>query len=261
MGPSILFCPADRPDRYAKALERADTVIIDLEDAVGEDRKAAARQALVDTSLDPQRVIVRINGYDTNHIAADLRAVAQTKYTRIMLPKCETAEQAQKLAPYRVTALCETAAGIINVAQIAAVENVDALMWGAEDLIASLGGTSSRVNGQYRDVARFARAQVLLQSVVHRKQVIDSVYLDIPDLDGLRIEAEDAAASGFSAKAAIHPSQCPVIRSAFAPTEAQIDYARRVLAAAEKNPGVFSFEGQMVDEPVLRQARAILARI
>jgi citrate lyase subunit beta/citryl-CoA lyase len=134
-------------------------------------------------------------------------------------------------------------------------------MWGAEDLIASLGGTSSRgEDGSYREVARFARSQVLLHAATHGKAAIDSVYLDIPDLEGLGAESRDAKASGFAAKASIHPNQMPVIRGAFAPTEAERERARRILEAAEANPGVFAFEGQMVDEPLLRQARATLGK-
>ncbi|NAZ17035.1 HpcH/HpaI aldolase/citrate lyase family protein [Glutamicibacter soli] len=259
LGPAILFCPADRPDRYAKAADRADTVILDLEDAVAPEHKESARQAVLESSLDPERTIVRVNPFDTNYIVADLRAVKQAGYTRIMLPKCESAEQVLKLDPFEVIALCETARGINAAAQIAEVANVSALMWGAEDLTASLGGTSSRhPNGGYRDVCRFARAQVLLQAAAHGKGSIDSVYLDIADLDGLRVEAADAAASGFTAKASIHPSQMQVIRDAFAPSEQQVARARRLLDAAAQHAGVFTFEGQMVDEPLLRQARAVV---
>ena len=171
------------------------------------------------------------------------------------------AEDPSALAGYDVLALCETAKGITNAGQIAEAPNVVALMWGAEDLIASLGGTSSRgEDGSYREVARFARSQVLLHAATHGKAAVDSVYLDIPDLEGLGAESRDAKASGFAAKASIHPNQMPVIREAFAPTEAELDRARRILDAAKENPGVFAFEGQMVDEPLLRQARATLGR-
>lgn len=261
MGPAILFCPADRPERYAKAAERADAVIIDLEDAVAPENKAAARQALLGNPLDPQRTIVRVNPAGTGHFAKDLEALARTAYRTVMLPKSESGQDPAALAGYEVLALCETAMGIANAAQIAGAENVVALMWGAEDLLASLGGTSSRTeDGGYREVARFARSQVLLQAAARGKAAIDSVYLEIPDLAGLAAESRDAKASGFAAKASIHPSQMPVIREAFLPSEAERERARRILAAADEHPGVFAFEGQMVDEPLLRQAKAILAR-
>jgi citrate lyase subunit beta/citryl-CoA lyase len=134
-------------------------------------------------------------------------------------------------------------------------------MWGAEDLVASLGGTSSRhADGTYRDLARTARASVLLAGGANDTAVIDSVYLDIADLPGLRVEAQDAAASGFAATACIHPSQVPVIRDAYAPMPAQVERARAILAAAAGSHGVFAFEGQMIDEPLLRHARTVVAR-
>jgi citrate lyase subunit beta/citryl-CoA lyase len=100
---------------------------------------------------------------------------------------------------------------------------------------------------------------VLLAAGAYGKAAIDSVYLNLTDLDGVRAEAEDAAASGFAAKACIHPNQVPVVRAAFAPTPAELGWAGRVLAAAEGAAGVFAFEGRMVDEPLLAQARRLLA--
>lgn len=262
MGPAILFCPADRPERYAKASDRADAVIIDLEDAVAVADKPAARRSVVDTPLDPARTIVRVNPVDTDDFAQDLAAVGQTSYTTVMLAKTETVEQLRQLAGYRVIALCETALGVLNAAAIAAEPNVVALMWGAEDLVASLGGTSSRHDdGSYRDVAVHARAAVLLAAGAHGKVGIDSVYINIPDTEGLAAETRDAVASGFAAKASIHPAQMTVIRAAYAPDPEAVQRARAILEAARTASGVFSFEGQMVDEPLLRHARRLVARI
>ncbi|PQZ94704.1 CoA ester lyase [Arthrobacter sp. MYb227] len=261
MGPAILFCPADRPDRYTKALERADAVIIDLEDAVAPHDKPAARRALLAHRLDPVRTIVRVNPVGTEDFVADMAAIEQTAYRTIMLAKTETLDDLAAVADYNVVALCETALGILNAGQIAASGNVVALMWGAEDLVASLGGTSSRrESGTYREVALQARSYVLLAAGAYRKVAIDSVYIDIPDHPGLLGESADAAASGFGAKASIHPGQIPFIRQAFSPSAEQVERATRILAAAQSNAGVFAFEGQMVDEPLLRHARSILAR-
>jgi citrate lyase subunit beta / citryl-CoA lyase len=261
LGPAILFCPADRPERYDKALERADAVILDLEDAVAPADKDAARDALLAHPVDPERVIVRINGFATDAFEADLTALRKTSYTRIMLPKASGAPEIDALRGYDVIALCETAAGILAAPQIAAVDHVVALMWGAEDLVASLGGTSSRGDdGEYRDVARFARSAVLLAAAANDTAVIDSVHLDIADLAGLAAEARDAVAVGFAATACIHPSQVAVIREAYTPTSAQVERARALLAAAADEHGVFTFEGQMVDEPVLHHARTVVAR-
>jgi citrate lyase subunit beta/citryl-CoA lyase len=101
---------------------------------------------------------------------------------------------------------------------------------------------------------------VLLAAGANGKAAIDAVYLDIDDLAGLAAEAEDAVASGFAASACIHPSQVDTIRTAYAPTEDELQRARELLAAAEGQPGVFTHEGRMVDGPILRHAERILAR-
>ncbi|GAA5153760.1 CoA ester lyase [Microbacterium pseudoresistens] len=264
MGPALLFCPADRPERYEKALARADAVILDLEDAVAPADKDAARRALVDSAatLDPTRVIVRVNAADTEHFTADLAAVRATPFRTAMLAKAEDPDPFDML-PDGVAgiALCETARGIVAAERIAAHPRVRALFWGAEDLVASLGGTSSRrLDGSYRDVARQARARVLLAAGAHGKAAIDSVHLDIADLDGLAEEAADAVASGFAATACIHPGQVETIRAAYLPDADAVREARALLDAASGERGVFRFEGRMIDEPVLRHARSVLAR-
>jgi len=265
-GPALLFCPADRPDRYAKALAAADGVIIDLEDGVGAAAKDTARAALLATPADPARVIVRVNAAGTAEHPADLAAVRQAGYRLVMLPKAETRAELDALAgPWQVVALAETPAGILNAAAIAAAPNVAAMMWGAEDLLAAIGGRSSRhPDGRYRDVARHARSAVLLAAAAAGKPAVDSVYVNIPDLDGLAAEAQDAAASGFAVKACIHPSQVPVVRAAFQPDEAQVAWARRVLdavraSAGRRGSGALKVDGQMIDAPLIRQAEAVLA--
>lgn len=134
-------------------------------------------------------------------------------------------------------------------------------MWGAEDLVASLGGTGSRfADGRYRDVARHARAHVLLAAGAQGKAAIDTVHLNISDLVGLAAESEDAVASGFRATACIHPSQVETIRSSYRPSPEQIERARELLRKARDHDGVFVDEGRMIDGPVLRHAEAVLRR-
>ena len=261
LGPALLFCPADRPERYAKAAERADAVIIDLEDAVAPEARAEARAALIMHPLDPARTVVRVNAVDTTDFALDLEALAETMYRTVMLPKAVSAAQLEELPTYDVIALCETAAGILGAPEIAAAPNVVALMWGAEDLIASLGGSSSRfADGSYRAVARHARSSVLLAAGAHDKAAIDSVFLAIADMTGLAAEPHDAVASGFRATACIHPSQVAVIRDAYRPTPAEIAYAWAILEAAASEGGVFQYQGRMIDGPLLRHAEAVLRR-
>ncbi|WP_310134940.1 CoA ester lyase [Leifsonia shinshuensis] len=261
-GPALLFCPADRPERYAKALERADAVILDLEDAVDPVRRADAREALVASDLDPSRVIVRVNPASSDDHAADLSALAATPYRAVMLPKAESAADLAALDRYDVIALCETAAGVLAAPTLARQRSVLALMWGAEDLVASLGGTSSRhADGTYRDVARHARSSVLLAAAAAGIHAVDTVHLDIADLAGLAAEAEDAVAVGFAATACIHPGQVETIRAAYRPDPDEVEAARALLAAAEEaGRGVFRYDGRMVDGPVLAHARAVLRR-
>jgi citrate lyase subunit beta/citryl-CoA lyase len=263
LGPALLFCPADRPERFAGALSKADAVILDLEDAVLPDAKARARENILAAEVDPARVIVRVNDPASAHFAADLGAVARTPFRTVMVAKVENPATLDAFdESYALLALCETAAGVQNVGDIAAHPRVAALMWGAEDLVASIGGTASRfADGRYRDVARHARSTVLIAAAAHGKAAIDAVHLDIDDLDGLAAEAADAVASGFRATACIHPKQVAVIRDAYRPDPAAVEWARAVLAAAEGEHGVFRFDGRMVDEPVLRHARALLARV
>jgi citrate lyase subunit beta / citryl-CoA lyase len=260
-GPALLFCPADRPDRFAKAAAAADAVILDLEDGVAPADKEAARKFLRESDLDPSRTIVRVNPSHTADHALDLAAVARTGYEVLMLAKAESPEQVDALAPHPVIALCETPRGVLAAADMAACHTAAGLLWGAEDLVAALGGRASRHDdGTYRDVARQARATILLAAGAHDIPAIDAVYLDIGDLEGLRAEATDAAACGFSATACIHPSQPPVVRQAYQPSEEELTWARRLLAAASGEAGVFSFEGRMVDAPILRHAEHVLDR-
>jgi len=262
LGPALLFCPADRPERFRGALEKADAVILDLEDAVLPDAKAAARGHLIDADLDPDRVIVRVNPPGSEAFASDLSTLSQTDFRTVMIAKSETPESLGAFDErFSLIALCETARGVHAADRIAAHPQVVAMMWGAEDLVASLGGTSSRVpTGGYRDVARYARSRVLIEAGAHGKGAIDAVHIDIEDVAGQQAEAEDAAASGFAATACIHPSQVAVIRDAYAPAAASLDWAQAVLRAAESARGVFRFQGRMIDEPVLRHARSLLSR-
>ena len=251
LGPALLFCPADRPDRYRKALDRADAVILDLEDAVAPDRKAAAREALLAEPLDPSRTIVRVNAVGTPEHLADLAALARTAYRTVMVPKADE-RLPLDLGGLRVVALCETAAGVLAAPELARRPGVVALMWGADDLVASLGGPASRFAA--------GRAGVLLAAGAAGVAAIDAVHLAIDDLDGLHDEALDAAAVGFAATACIHPSHVPVIRAAYAPPPGDVSATRSLLAAARGHDGVFVHDGVMIDGPSLRHAEAVLRR-
>ncbi len=257
VGPAWIFCPADRPERFAKAATAADIVILDLEDGAGD--KPEARQALLSTPLDPARTVIRINPAGTDEQRLDLDTLRRTGYTTVMLPKCEAVEQVVELAPLDVVLIVETPLGALEVARTAAAANVIGVMWGAEDLFGSLGGTANRLaDGSYRDVAVHVRSQSLLAAKAHGRLALDSVYIDIKDLDGLRCEVDDAVAVGFDVKVALHPTQVDVIRAGYAPNREQVRWAAAVTAAAVGQPGAFAFNGMMIDAPVLRRAERII---
>lgn len=262
LGPALLFCPGDRPERFAKAADRADAVILDLEDAVAPGAKADARAHVAASSLAPSRVIIRVNAPETPEFADDLAMLERSPFRTVMVAKTEDPAVLDRFdESFSLIALCETARGVAEAPRIAAHDRIAALMWGAEDLIASLGGTSSRhADGRYRDAARYARSRVLMEAGARGKAAIDAVHIDIDDVAGLAAEAADAVASGFRATACIHPSQVATIREAYAPDAETLAWARDVLAAAVGERGVFRFRGRMIDEPLLRHARAVAGR-
>ena len=262
-GCAWLFCPANRPDRYLKALRSADLVVLDLEDAVEHARKAEARIAvakLVDAGdYDHERSILRVNATSSPEHSADLELVRSAKVRQVMLAKAETLHDLGQFPDVEIVALLETPLGVENAGILAAAASVSGIMWGADDLIAGLGGTESRrPDGLYRDVARYARSRSLVAAKAHGKLAIDAVFMDMLDQAGLRRQCQDAVHVGFDAAVAIHPSQLSVIREAYRPAPGRVNWARRLLAHAGDERGVTTFEGRMVDGPIYRQAERIL---
>ena len=260
-GPALLFCPGDRPDRYAKAVAAADAVILDLEDAVAPDAKDAARDAVVRglAALDPGGVVVRVNAPGTRWHAADVAALAGFPDVTIMLPMAERPEDLEALAPHPVVALCETARGVLEAPRIAVASTCAGVMWGSEDLVADLGGRPGRApGGGYRPAVEEARTRILYAARAAGVIPVDTVLVDIDDLDTLAADSTSAVAAGYAAKACIHPKQVAVVRAAFRPTEDDVAWAGDVLAAADGRGGVFRFRGRMVDAPVLAHAREVL---
>lgn len=263
LGPSLLFCPGDRPDRFGKALERADSVILDLEDAVGPAGKEGARSGVAAAAADaPGRVIVRINGSSTPWFKDDVEAMRQAGVRTLMLPKVVEVEQLRLLSEFDVVVLVESAAGALAVQQLAQAENCVGVMWGGEDLLADLGGRSSRgADGRYRPLVEQVRSTCLLAAVAAGKPAIDAVHIDIGDFEGLHRESLEAADLGFRSKACIHPSHIEHIRAAFLPSADQLEWANAVLSHPDAAAGgVFRIDDQMIDGPVLAHARHIVER-
>ena len=257
-----LFCPANRPERYAKALGASDVAIIDLEDAVDSPDKDAARGMLrrAADELDAERTVVRINPLGTADHQADLELLAGSTLTTIMLPKVASAEDIIKLAPYRVVALCETVRGILAAEEIAAAEGCVAITWGAQDLAVEMGAASTRDDGgRFLPFASHARSTVRFAAAAAGIPAIETVWVDIADHDGLAQESRRAADEGFGGKLVIHPAHVEVVRSAFRPSDEQLRWAERVLAASQ-GEGAAAVGGQMIDRPIIELARALVAR-
>lgn len=270
LGPAILFVPADRPERYAKAYARSDAIIIDLEDAVAPGDRAHARLALAThlrtmDAATTAKTIVRVNPFNDVDFPDDIELLSSTSVAYVMVPKAESYHDFDKISAalpgVGLIALCETAAGVVQAPNIAQHPAVVALMWGSEDLIVSTGGTSSRfADATYRDVPRFARAQVLLAAAAAAKASIDTIHTDLSPTQQFIAEAEDAVASGWTAKACIHPAQVPVVRKAYTPTDPEVEYAEALLHEVEHHGGAFQFRGTMVDSPLIAHARNVLHR-
>lgn len=285
---SWLFVPGDSEKKLLKTPETgAHALIVDLEDAVAVSAKPAARRMTRDWLEAHRRQItmrkqarwVRINAVETGMWREDLAAVMPGAPEGIMLPKAEGPEQLRQVAaeiyeleqrhgiPNGQTRLLplvsETprAALTITAYMDASMPRLAGLTWGAEDLSAELGAARKRdAEGQWTDAFRFVRAQTLL--VAHARSVwaIDTLYADFRDVEGTKRAAEAARADGFAGMLAIHPSQVPLINAAFTPSEEELAHARAIVDAFVANPGVGALQlhGRMLDQPHLRQARALL---
>lgn len=277
---SKLFVPGARPELFAKALaSQADALSFDLEDAVAEERKAQARVAVAafvaggQAAAACKRVIVRINAPDSAHFAADLAAVARPGVDLINLPKIESPEQLRRAAsavesaarangaaqPPGLLVNIETARALAAAAAIAAAHpGVAGLQLGLGDLFEPHG--IDRYDARNVHAAMFA---VRMAAAAAGVFAVDGAWAALEDSDGYAAEARMARGLGFVGKTCVHPRQVPLANTAFAPTEAELAAARRIVAAARQEAGdargVFVVDGRMVDAPFLARARALLA--
>jgi citrate lyase subunit beta/citryl-CoA lyase len=263
----------------------ADGLILDLEDAVAPDRKAAAREVVgewLGRDFAGRERWVRMNPIATGHGEADLEATIAARPDGYVVPKPGSAadvrevvrildrlEQAHGIpnGATRLTLIAtETPQGLLNIREIAAATpRTVAISWGIEDLGAAMGlGRVRDAEGRYLDIPRHARVMCALVAATVGVEAIDTVYTDIADLDGLRRECAEGVAMGFTGKISIHPSQIAVINEAFTPSAAAVDEARELVALfdehARRGVYAFTFKGQMVDAPHLARARKLLAR-
>ena len=250
-----LFVPAARPERFAKAAASGtDGVILDLEDAVSVADKDSARASLR-CDFTGLAVMVRINGVGTPWHEADLRAARELPVAAVVLPKSEDPEAVATVVSVLegcpVIALIETARGLASARAIAALTGVERLAFGSIDFCADLGCAHSR------EALLPVRMEVVLASrLAGIAPPIDGVTVQLDDPATAYADAVHARELGMTGKLCIHPSQVGEVARAFAPTRAEIEWARRVLASGD---GAVLVDGQMVDEPVRLRARAILA--
>lgn len=259
---TYLFVPGNRPDRFDKALATAaDAVILDLEDAVDPAGKQAAREAVrawCATGRDATRVLVRINDIQTAWFAEDIEALRGAGPVGIMLPKAESPDDVNRvvaaLGPdVPIIPLIETAIGLRAVDAIAAAKGVQRLAFGTIDFAVDLG-----LSGDERGFAGASMTIALASRCAGIAPPVAGVTPAIDDLAALEADIAFARAFGFAAKLCIHPKQVTAVRAAFAPTKAELDWARRVLAAAASSVGAVQVDGRMVDRPILRKAQSLL---
>ena len=278
---SLLFMPGDSLRKMQKAATwEVDTVILDLEDGVAQNRKAEARatviEALATLDFGPRERLVRVNHLRSGLPEAEIEATVTDRPDGYIVPKVEDpadlhaidrfiahAERAHQLpeGQIRLFAMIETALGIVNLREIAAAtQRLEGLIFGAEDLAGDIG--SIRTPAAWE--VFYARSAVVTAAAAYRLQAFDMIFADFNDAAGLETESQFARQLGYTGKTCIHPNQTTIINRAFSPSAAEIERAQRLVQAFTEQQaagaGAFTFEGKMVDMPMLRGAQRILTR-
>jgi citrate lyase subunit beta/citryl-CoA lyase len=257
---SYLFVPADRSDRIDKAwASGADAIIVDLEDAVAEANKGAARDALANALRAERPVLVRINAAGTRWFDADAELMAHPGVAAVLLPKAESPDAVHAVrrcaAGKPVLALIETALGLAQANALAATEGVTRLVFGSIDFQLDLDIPED--DGQ---TLLWFRSQLVLASrLANLPAPVDGVTTALDDAERIRSDAMRSRSLGFGAKLCIHPKQVAWVNAAFSPSQQEVVWAQRIVAAAALAQGAaVAVDGRMVDAPVLARARRLL---
>ena len=280
MSRSLLFVPGDSPRKFERAIAgEADGLVLDLEDSVAPDAKAAARGAVrkMLESNSRKQLWVRINPLDTEWAKGDLEAVIGAKPYGIVLPKPRGGVDVKRLASLledferkfdarpgttKILAIAtETGEAMFGLGTYKdSSPRLWGLSWGAEDLAADIGTLTNRVEGRYTETFRLARTLCLYGAAAAGVRAIDTVCVDLENDAVVATESAEARRDGFVGKIAIHPKHIPAINAAFTPSAAELDFARRIVAVFDANPntGAFRLEGKMIDRPHLRAAKRLL---
>ncbi|WP_055668535.1 HpcH/HpaI aldolase/citrate lyase family protein [Desnuesiella massiliensis] len=272
---TMLFMPGNNPGMLQNAaIMGADSIILDLEDAVSLTEKDSARilvrEAIKNIDYSEVEVVVRINPLDTEFGPEDIDTIARVKPDTIMVPKADESEirladeilskvereEGFEEGSIKIIALIETAYGLENVYNvIKASSRVSGVLLGGEDLTADMGIKRTKEGEEIF----YARNRVATACRASRIHAIDTPFTDTNDMEGLEKDTFKAKGLGMTGKSAINPRQIDVIHSVFAPTAAEIKHAQRVLQAMEEakkeGKGVFSLDGKMVDAPIINRAK------
>lgn len=267
---SVLYIPAskERVLEKAKSLP-ADALIFDLEDAVTPDAKGAARalltQVLPQDAYGPRLKLLRVNGLDTPWGKDDLSMLHKAGADAILLPKVNSAADLEAAAALingdiPLWAMIETARGVMNIAEIADHPRLQGMVAGTNDLAKDLRCATD----QNRAALQFGLQSMVMAARAAGCAVIDGVYNKFKDEDGLSAECAQGRALGFDGKTLIHPAQIEVANQMFAPTEAELDLARRQIAAFEEiqraGQGVAVVDGNIVENLHAEGARQLLKK-
>ena len=283
---SLLFVPGDSERKFAKARGAgADALILDLEDSVAPLQKAAAREIVgrlvEDKAPRDWAFFVRINALDTGLALDDLCAVVKPGLDGLLIPKTNGAADVERIAHYldALEAKSGMPQGSVKLA-IVATETAKAmfalgsyvpahprlagLTWGAEDLSAALGATDNKeADGAWTFPYAVARAQCLFAASAAEVAPIDTLFVDFRDTEGLERDCRRSRRDGFTGRIAIHPDQVATINRCYAPSEAEIAHAEKIVAAFAADPGAgtLGVDGKMVDIPHLKAAQKTLASL
>jgi len=277
---ALLYMPGDDRHKIEKALTLGvDCICMDMEDGVAPNRKSAARQviaaALGELAFGGSEKTARINAVGSGLESEDIEAILPCRPDGIVLPKVESLDQVGWAAgrietaelahgwpvnSIRILAGVETARGILNLKEIASHPRLDGVIFGGEDYAASVGAVRSSQSMELL----FARSAVVIVAAAFGLQAIDIVNIDFHDMDALRREAVFGAGLGYSGKQVIHPTQVGPVQEAFTPTDEAVRQARQLVEAFEARQkvgsGVYALEGKMIDLPLVKAARGVLAR-
>jgi citrate lyase beta subunit len=265
--------------RQATTLD-VDCICMDMEDGVSINRKETAREtiaaALQTTDFGRSERLARINPVGSGFEVEDLQTVMPSKPDGIVIPKVSDPDQiiwvSDEISKFErkyswpigtvvILALIESALGIVNLREIASSSTrLEALIFGAEDLVADIGAQSSKSRWE----VIYARSAVVTHAAAYRLQAIDMVYIDFDDTRGLVAQASQGVHLGYSGKQVIHPNQVQPVQDAFTPDEEAIEEAKSIIEAYDSHQaagrGAFALNGRMVDAPVVKSAQATLER-